>query len=295
MVIPAVPCLPLARALPEVRLAVGSNGIGGAEKIYEWTQTGAEAAPAMVLHDPTVAGRTELRSDVLAELRTVDDSCASAWNIELASPGEAIGLENFGGSFGEEGLGTQNRFALDLGRYRGHDYDLQAELAFPGVTVRTTWPIRILPFAAPSAQLTVGDRKLDIVPGCDVQLVLGTGYAELADPCFADLDRLPKTASIRRPGPPLLFRFPAGWLIEGPTVVCGRIDAHRFDEDSSCVVGWSYEPTSLSILDPRGTEDGDDGPWTLAINVCGTEVLNDATNAACGTWYATIEPRAPAK
>ena len=36
------------------------------------------------------------------------------------------------------------------------------------------------------------------------------------------------------------------------------------------------------------------GVWTLAINACAMQLLPDATNQACGTWYATIKVRRPA-
>jgi len=287
LVTPAVPCLPHGLALPEVQLMVNERGIVGARTVFEWTQPGLQASPGIVLQDPP-AGRTELRSDVLAELRTVGDACASAWSIDLATGNDSILLEDFGGAPGDEGFGTQNRFGLVLGRYRGHDYDLRAELTFPGVTMQTTWPIRILPFRAPSAQLTVGNRNLDIVPGCDIQLGLGTGYAEAVNPCFADLDRLPRTATIADTANPLVFRFSSGWLVDGPSVACGSIAENRFQLDPSCGVGWSDESLALSIFAPGI------GMWTLAINACAMQLLPDATNQACGTWYATIKVRRPA-
>ncbi|HTK44482.1 MAG TPA: hypothetical protein VL749_03900 [Patescibacteria group bacterium] len=288
LVTPAVPCLPLARALPEIRLIVEGRGIVGARNAFEWTQPGVEPTPAIVLQDSS-AGRTELRSDVLAELRTVGDACASAWSIDLATADDALTLEDFGGAPGGEGSAMQNRFALDLARYRGRDADLRAELSFPGVTLQTTWPIQILPFDAPTAQLSRGDRSLDVVPGCDIRLVLGTGYAELANPCFADLGRLPRTASIASAGDPLVFRFPAGWRVDGPSVECGSIAGDRFQLEPDCEIGWGDETAALSILGPG------EGIWTLAISACATQLLPDATNSACGTWYATIEVRRSAR
>jgi hypothetical protein len=284
LVTPAVPCLPLARALPEIRLMVAGRGGAGALNVYEWIQPGPQQTQGIVLRD-LAPGRTELRSDVLAELQTVGDACASAWTIDLGGPDDAIRLEDIESAPGDPASARQNRFALDLARYRGHDYDLHANLTFPEVMLQTTWPIRILPFDPPSAQLTMSDQKVDVEPGCDLQLVLGTGYTELVNPCYADLRRLPKVASIARPSGPLVFRFPEGWYVVGASVTCGLIAEERFQPDPSCEIGWDDQGASLSIFGPS------QGTWTLAIYGCATQPLTDVTNQACGTWYATIDAR----
>ena len=255
----------------------------GARSVFEWTQPGAEPAPAIVLEQPT-AGRTELRSDVLADLRTIGDACASAWSIDLATSGGSIKLEDFGGAPGDEGYGTQNRFALDLGRYRGDDYDLHVNLTFPGVTMESTWPIRILPFDPPTAQLTWYDHRIDVEPGCDLQLTLGTGYTELVDACYADLRRLPEPAVISRGGS-IDFSFPAGWHAELGMVTCGLISEARFQPDPSCETGWDAKDAAVTITGPSK------GTWTLAMSGCATQLLADVSNQTCGTWYATIQVR----
>jgi hypothetical protein len=291
IVTPAMECLPLvAGELPEVRLSVPSAGgiHRGSVDVLRWNQPGPQPTPQVDRSEPqpTAAEPLAIRADVIADLQTTGNPCASAWAIELLSQEGAIELEQFASPDDEPGYALQNQFELLLAPYRGQAYDLSATLTFPGVITRTTWPIAVVPFEMPTAQLTTGKRELDVKPGCNVYLTLGNGYSEAMNPCSTDVVELPRLARLLVPGPPLILRFPRNWYISRASIACGHFEdlVFRGDATGTCEPFANPDGVSLSIDRP-----GAEGVWTLAIETCATQLLSDVTNEACGTWYTTIE------
>jgi len=184
----------------------------------------------------------------------------------------------------EPDVARQNRFDLALARYRGRVFELHATLSFPGAVARTTWPIRVLPYDAPKPTLTRGGKAIDVKPGCDIELILGNGYSELANPCPYELNELPVAATIRGQGTGMTFALPEGWFILDASVTCGLLSEQSLTPDPSCDIAWSDQGTTVSIDEPVNA-----GTWTLGIHGCGTQFLDGARNQVCGTWYATIE------
>jgi hypothetical protein len=291
IVTPAVECAPLvAGELPEVRLAVPSAGgiYRGSVDVLEWDQPGPQPTPQVDPQElkPTTSAPLAIRADAVADLLTTGNACASAWAIELQDEGGAIELEQFASPLDDPGYALQNDFVLLLAPFRGRAYDLSALLTFPGVITRTTWPITVLPFDLPTAQVTSGKRDIDVEPGCNVTLTLGNGYSEDMNPCSTDVVELPGLARLVVGGPPLILRFPKNWYISRVSITCGSFQDLLFRPDTSgtCQPYGYPDGVSLSIDRP-----GAEGTWTFAIDTCATELLSDVTNEACGTWYTMIE------
>ena len=284
-VTPVAPCRPLTDAVPQLQLETEDQSFAGLVLVLHRDEPAAAPTPAIA--PPAIPSDTAtitVRSDVLTLIRTIGEVCATSWTFDLLSPEESIGVESFMSTAADPERARQNQFALDLARYRGRDYALRGMLTFPGLVAQTTWPIRILPFDVPRAELTMSGQRLDVEPGCDLQLTLGTGYTELANPCYTGVQRLPEATSIAAPESFLSLRFPAGWFLLGANVACGSLAEGYFQPDEGCEIRWTDEGTSLTIFVP-----GLEGTWSLAINGCATQLLSDTTNKVCGTWYATVE------
>ena len=282
LVTPGTPCLPTNQKLPEAVLDIEGNTFKA--RVYSWTGPGAEPSLAIIPRDPATAARIDVRSDIPAQIRTGSDVCAVSWSIDLDDQRQRIGLESVANAARDPGYAVQNRFALVLAPYRGGDFDLAARLDFVDVSVLATWPIRILPFDAPKPRLTLGKRDIDLAPGCDVQLTLGSGWSERVNDCLAEISRLPRTGAIPPTSGPLTFRFEDGWQMEGASLSCGSLPEQHYVADPDCPFGWSVNTGALSIQPP-----GRFHAWTLAINACATQSQADAANQICGTWYATLE------
>jgi hypothetical protein len=291
LVTPAVACIPLpSGVLPEVRLAVPAGGIyPGDVEIQEWSQPGLQpTAPIVPAEQRPTPERLDIRADGLASLRTTDNACATAWAISLDDGRGEIELERFASPEGDPDDALQDWFTLVLAPFRGGEFGLHATLEFPGVVTRTTWPISVLPFDLPNGTLTRGKHRVEVVPGCNVELTLDNGYSERVNQCLEDVAALPEPAPLVVPGPPLTFRFPKDWYFYPGNVSCGSMEQLRFRSDPGgrCEFGWDADGISLSFELPDV-----EGTWTLAFDGCAMELLSDARNQACGTWYATIEAR----
>jgi hypothetical protein len=288
IVTPAVQCLPVENGiLPTVRLALPGDIYDGTLSIVDWRQPGPRPTPPLVPTDEPIA----LRVDQTAELYTTGDQCATTWAISLNDGSNEFELEQYASPESTPEYARQNRFALDLGPLRGQRYDLAAMLEFPGITTRTTWPIEVLPFDAPSPELTRGKRRIAVAVGCRGQLSLGSGYTEPLNACFEDVGQAPEPARLVVPGPPMILRFPTDWYVQGSDITCGSLKDLYFQPDASraCDIAWIEDGVSLMIDGPKAT-----GTWTLAIETCAIQVLSDVTNQACGTWYATVVARSSA-
>ena len=286
-VTPAVPCL-RADTVPELQLEADGRAFAGAIEIIHRDEAGPVPTPALVPLPvvPSAPATIELRSDVVTLIRTIGDVCATSWRFDLSNPDESIGLESFMSPEADPEWTRQNQFTLELEAFRGRDFDLSGLLTFPGLTVQASWPIRILPFDAPTPRLSLSKTDIDIEPGCDLQLIFATGFAELVNPCETDMGRQPEATKISAPDSFLNMRFPVGWFLFGATVACGSIAEGHFQPVEGCEVDTRDEGTALAISMPSL-----DGTWSLAISGCATQLLSDTTNKACGTWYATLEVR----
>jgi len=287
-VTPAVPCAPRTDAVPELQLEADGRSFAGVVEVLERDDTAPAPTPALVPLPviPSAPATIDVRSDLVTLIRTIGDVCATSWQFDLSSPDESIGLEGFTSPDLDPDRAQQNQFALDLAAYRGREFDLSGLLTFPGFRIQASWPIRILRFDPPNARLTLSGKEIDVEPGCDLQLILDTGYTELVNPCEVDLAEVLDASRISAPNSFLTFQFPVNWYLPRPTISCGSLTQGRFQLDEGCEISWTDEGTSLRILLP-----GAEGTWSLAINGCATELLSDVTNQVCGTWYATVEVR----
>lgn len=285
---PTVPCQPAGEGVPGLTLNLSERAIPGDTEVVESLGPVPPEPTAAAPEPLTSRAPMDVRSDVVAEIRTDGDVCAVAWLIQLDDPRNTpIVIEAMGNPSRNPLVAVQNRFWLPLAQYRGSAGELHATLTYPSVVVRSRWSIRILPFQAPSATLTSNGQLLDLGQGCDVQLTLASGWSERVDQCFADIDRALDPASITAETAPLVFRFEEGWHIEGPAVACGHLSPGlTFSPDPACNVPWKAETASLTIYPP-----GAPGSSALAIATCGTQELADATNQICGTWYASLDVR----
>ncbi len=80
--------------------------------------------------------------------------------------------------------------------------------------------------------------------------------------------------------------------LAGPGLGCGQLSGTIFVLGPQCVIGEPQsEQFSFTFAAPLQP-----GVIALALFTCGTQVLADATNRLCGTWYANVEVRgAPAR
>ena len=281
---PTVPCRQSADAPPGIDLYLGGRAVHS----YFLVDLRSTPQPASPGTTPSLPPALDVRSDLPAEVRVQGDVCAVAWQIQLRDDNSGtIELDTMGNPSGNPLVAAQNRFGLALAQHRGGTGWLQASLTFPSATLQAWWLIRILPFQAPSAQLTFADRAIDLAQGCDVNLTLASGWNERVDPCFDDVDRAQEAASIARAAVPLRFRLPDGWRVDGPAVGCGQLSGRRFLVDRDCRIDARVDGDALAIDPPTIP-----GTWTLSIGACGIQELADATNTICGTWYATVNVQA---
>jgi hypothetical protein len=281
---PTVPCRQSEDAPPGIDLNLGGRAVHS-YFLVDLRNPPQPASPGTMQSLPPAL---DVRSDLPAEVRVVGDVCAVAWQIQLRDDNSGtIELETMGNPSGNPLVAAQNRFRVALGQHRGSTGWLQASLSFPSATLQAWWLIRILPFQAPSARLTLADLAIDLAQGCDVNLTLGSGWNERLNPCFDDVDRAQEAASIASAAVPLLFRFRDGWRVDGPAVGCGQLSERRFLVDGDCRIDARVDGDALVIEPPTPP-----GTWTLSIGACGIQELADATNTICGTWYATVDVRA---
>jgi hypothetical protein len=124
--------------------------------------------------------------------------------------------------------------------------------------------------------------------GCDVRLTLGNGWDARQNFCQDAVgdNRAPPTPV--EAGQKLEFRFDhADWQVDDVAIACGHLSLTTFVFDSTCRLQDGV-PDEFSFI---VTVPDLPGEVALAFYTCGTQVLADATNRLCGTWYANVEVR----
>jgi hypothetical protein len=292
-VTPASPCGPSPQTPPQVLLFVNGRPTPGAIELLDWKPDSALASASVEgipIVDPPE--RVEIRSDVATELRIADEICALAWTIELvASDGNDVlaTLEGVSNLDRIPAFASQNRWPLPLADFPGTTLDLRATLAYPEFTAKATWPIRILRFTPPAGVLSAGRAPVATAAGCDVELMLGNGWTTQAqNPCAGDIAQDLGAPAVVEPGQQLTFKFDHDdWQIDDAVIACGQLSGTNFVPGPQCVIGEpDREQFSFTFAAPLQP-----GVFALALFTCGTQVLADATNRLCGTWYANVEVR----
>ena len=279
-VTPWIECGDAPARTPSVVLQVDGRPIAGTIEILE----GAAGVP-----QPTSRGRpgpsipterTVVPVDVNTEIWIEDGVCALAWTIDLV---DDHGLEVIPNTTRNPAYAAQNRFDLELGAHPAGDHDLRAELVFPTLVARITWPLRIQTIGAPTAVVRARDVAIRAVEGCDVSMTLATGWSNALNPCADDVGEPPRAAPVQ-PGERLAFEL-EDWRMDWGGVTCGRLLGQSFfpGPEAGCTV--DVDPAL-----PFFTAPSRPGRWTLAMSACGS---HDGSAVAtltrlCGTWYATI-------
>jgi hypothetical protein len=280
-VTPWIECADPPTSAPRVQLQVNGVPTDGIVEVIGLSYGRSPPAPIPVPTRAALPGAPiEVPVDVISELWIVGGACALAWTIDLVGSDVLDAQVN---PALDTGYAAQNRFSLVLAPYGGRSVELQAVLTFPNLAVRATWPIRVLPFELPVAQLQ-SDRDREVpVEGCDVTLTLGNRLEARTNPCDDDMSAdLTGEVRVRR-GEPLTFALP-GWDIMTAIVTCGRISGRSFVAVPAS--GCDLEP------DPNDSVTFElpvDGEWTLAISACALQAGSEASNRICGTWYSTVE------
>jgi len=274
---------------PGVLLDVGGRSTLGAAEVLDWQPAASsEAGGVEGVAGPQLPPRVDIRSDIAAEVWTAGRACAVGWTIEVLGRPASDVLEFVPNPGREPGLASQNRFRLVLADYAGQSIDLSATLVFPSFTLRAIWPLRILPFSPPAGVFKAARVPIPTLMGCDVRLTLGNGWDARQNFCPDAVgdNRGPPTRV--EPGQKLEFRFDhADWQIDDATIACGHLSVTTFAFDSSC----RLEDTERDQFSFTVTVPDLPGVVALAISTCGTQILADATNRLCGTWYANLEVR----
>jgi hypothetical protein len=266
---------------PVVQLQVNGVPTDGIVVVIGMSRGSSSPAPIPVPTRATFPGPPiEVPIDVISELWIVGGACALAWTIDF------VGSDVLDAEVNpalDSGYAAQNRFGLVLAPYRGRSLELQAVLTFPNLAVRATWPIRVLPFEQPVAELQSDRDREAAIAGCDVTLNLGNGWDEQVDRCDDDMSAdLTRGVRLLR-GEPLTFTLP-GWDIMTAVVRCGLFSGRSFVMVPGS--GCELEPdpnVSVSFELPV------DGEWTLAISACALQADSEASNRICGTWFSNVE------
>jgi len=288
LVTPTRPCGSLPSGPPGILLEVGERSTLGALEPLDGQPAGAASLGSEGIPTPEPPARVDIRSDVVAEVWTAGRACAVGWTIEIVGPAFLDVLQLMGNPRREPSLASQNRFRLVLASYAGQSVDLRATLVFPDFTVRATWPIRVLSFVPPTGLFSAGLEPIRTVGGCDVELTLGNGWVAPREPCTGDVAADLGEPFLVAPGQRLKFRFDhEDWQIDDAGVNCGHLSGRQFVTEPDCGLGSPERAQfSFTFAAPPGP-----GVHTLAILTCGTQLLADARNRLCGTWYASVKVR----
>jgi hypothetical protein len=287
-VTPASPCVPPPPGHPTVLLHAGARSTPGSIELVDWAPDSPLASRLDDIPQGIELDRVAIRSDVGVDLWIVGGACAVAWTIDLAAYDVVGVLEVVGNPERDPGFASQNQFQLLLTPYAGRTLDLRARLVFPDFTAQATWPIQILPFTPPAGVFNAGRAPIPTMQGCDTQLTLGNGWETRPNPCLNDVaeNRGPPTRV--GPGQKLEFKFDhEDWQIDDAMIACGHFSVTTFAFDSSCRLADPVrDQFSFTVTVPDLP-----GVVALAISTCGIQVLADATNRLCGTWYVNLEVR----
>lgn len=284
LVTPFVECGAPPTTAPVVQLQVNGRPVAGSVEVL---RSGVDPSPALADLDEG----TEVPVDVISELWIVGGACANAWDVGLIAGDTLNQVVN---PTLDPAIAAQNRFGVALAPYGGRDAILRADLYFPGLAVRALWRISVEPFERPLASLRGEDDPRMIIEGCDVEIVLGNGYAYPRPPtCIDDLPFGPADTLTVKRGESLEFGL-GDWDVTNAVLGCGRLSGTSFvgDPEPGCfreVSGRSAQGRSITL--PALPADLAEGTWTLAISACALSGVLVVTNSICGTWYANVEVR----
>lgn len=287
LVTPARRCGSTPAGPPGVLLDLSGRSTLGAVEVLDG-EGAASSVPGNVEGVPaqTLPPRLDVRSDIAPEIWTAGRACAVAWTIELLGRPASDVLAFVANPGRDPELASQNWFPLVLAGYAGRSIDLSATLVFPSFTLRALWPIRVLPFSPPVGVFSAAGAGIQTLEGCRNQLMLGNGWVTETNFCLSDVVEKPAEPTPIAPGRKLEFRFdPAGWQIGDITIACGHFPVTVFAFDPTCRIPETMENDDFSF---SVTVHDLPGEVALALSTCGTQVLVDATNQLCGTWYVDL-------
>ena len=274
---------------PGVLLDLGGRSTLGAVEVLDG-EGAASSVPGGVQGVPeqTLPPRVDVRSDIAAEIWTAGRACAVGWTIEVLGRPASDVLEFVANPGREPRLASQNRFRLVLANYAGQSIDLSATLVFPSFILRAIWPIRVLPFTAPAGIFLARRVPIPTLQSCDIELTLGTGWVSRPNTCATDIVENIGTPTAVEAGQKLVFKFDQeGWQVDDAVIACGQLADASFDFEPTCRLDGPVRDQFLLTL----TVPKQSGVFALAVSTCGSQVLADATNRLCGTWYANLEVR----
>jgi hypothetical protein len=289
LVTPTRPCGGSPSGPPGILLEVGGRSTMGSVEVLDRQPGGSTEAPSFGgIPSTQLPPRVDIRSDVVAEVWTAGRACAVGWRIELLGEDMVAVLGFVDNPQRIPALASQNRFGLVLVPYQGRDLDLVATLVFPDFTVRATWAIRVLPFTPPSGTFSVNRKPVPTLPGCDIELTFGNGWVSRPNSCGNDIVENRGSPTAVEPGEKLVFKFDhEGWQVDDAVIACGQLLDASFVFDPDCRMEDSArDQFSVTLTAPKQS-----GVFALAVSACGTQVLGDATNRLCGTWYVNVEVR----
>jgi hypothetical protein len=286
LVTPARRCGASPSGPPGVLLDLGGRSTLGAIELLE-SDPPASSVPGGVEDVPeqTLPPRVDVRSDIAAEIWTAGRACAVGWTIELLGRPASDVLEFVANPGREPELASQNRFRLVLADYAGRSIDLSATLVFPSFTVRAIWPIRVVPFSPPAGVFSAAGAPIQTLQSCHNELTLGNGWVTRANFCLNDVVEKRDEPTPIAPGQKLVFKFDhEDWQIDDAGISCGHLSMTTFAYDPSCrLEDGERDQHSFTLTVPDLP-----GEVALAISACGAQVLSDATNRLCGTWYVDL-------
>ena len=282
LVTPFSACAEAPTARPEVQLQVNGVPTPGMVEVLQWLDA-ATAAPDPLATPQAPLAPVPVPVDVITEVWIVGGACAIGWDIGLI--GNQV-LTSFVNPTMNPDLALQNRFLLTLAPFGGRDMHLRADLFFPTLIARATWPIRVGTVDRPVAELRNGDREGALVEGCDVVLTLGNGYQYPSDPvCLGDMPSAPTSPLEIGRDDRLEFRL-GDWDVQGAVLTCGRLSETSFivEPEPGCYLEASqFDQEPFATFPPLPVDI--EGAWTIQISAC----ARAATNNLCGSWYANIE------
>jgi hypothetical protein len=232
--------------------------------------------------------RTRLPAEVAASIWLTGATCANAWTIRIGSDQvDAVGNPGLNPAYA-----SQNRFELFLAPYGGMVTDLEAELVFPAMVVRATWPLIINPYPVPEAYFsTERGERWGGIEGCDLQLSTLVATFGIRSGCQGSV-----SSTGARPAPnvrasgALTFEL-EGYQFPSAFVSCGYVRGLDYitDPATGCVEGEYFPGQGPDAGAIRFTAPANDGVWTIAVGTCASPVRDFDGRTLCGTWFADVQ------
>lgn len=287
-VTPSTPCTPPPASPPEVFLTWEDIAVPAIVEVLEQPRgvpvSGAAPTGTSL---PGEARRTRVPAEVAAAIWLAGATCANAWTIRVGS--ELIDAQGNPGL--DPAYAAQNRFELYLAPNGGTVTDLEAELIFPAMVVRATWPLIINPYPVPEAFFaTDRGERWGAIQGCDLQVSTQVATFGIRSGCQGSL-----SSTGERPAMGVRSRAALTFEIEGDQfssafVSCGVV--HGLDyvatPAAGCVEGEYYSGQGSDAGVIRFTGPANGGIWTIAVVTCASPAVG-GNESICGTWYADVQ------